>query len=90
MKLYSSFLVRCWVLREETQAERITFEVEHIQQGQHWRGLTPAEALAQMLQICQHAQPETEVGELEEDLQSKTAGVTRAAAGEAEKPAKLG
>jgi hypothetical protein len=43
MKLYSSFLLRCWVIREE--AEKMVFDIEHIQKGERQRTATPEEAL---------------------------------------------
>lgn len=65
MKFYSSFLVRCWVIREEGQAERIVperivFDVEHIQKGEHWRALTPEAALEHITQVSQQATLENE------------------------------
>ncbi len=60
MKLYSSFLVRCWVIREEGQAERILFDVEHIQKGEHWRAMTPEAALERITQVSQQVTTESE------------------------------
>ena len=52
MKLYSSFLVRCWVIKEEA-AQRFVFDLEQIQTGEHWRALKPEDAFAQLMQACQ-------------------------------------
>jgi hypothetical protein len=62
MKLYSSFLVRCWVIQEER--EKIVFDIEHIQNGEHQRAASPEEALEWMLTACRTNQPT----ELEEDI----------------------
>jgi hypothetical protein len=58
MKSYSSFLVRCWVIREEGQAERVVFDVEHIQTGEHWRALVPEAALALIVQSSKESSPQ--------------------------------
>ncbi|MFN7930444.1 MAG: hypothetical protein U0Y68_21475 [Blastocatellia bacterium] len=50
MKLYSSFLVRCWVVQEET--EKTVFDIEHIQNGEHQRAASPEEAMQWMLATC--------------------------------------
>jgi hypothetical protein len=44
MKSYSSFLVRCWVIREEAE-EKLVFDIEHIQKGEHLRAATPEAAM---------------------------------------------
>jgi hypothetical protein len=61
MKSYSSFLVRCWVIREEGQAERVVFDVEHIQKGEHWRALTPEAALALIVQSSKESFPQDDL-----------------------------
>ncbi|MBI1760527.1 MAG: hypothetical protein HYR56_03735 [Acidobacteria bacterium] len=61
MKLYSSFLVRCWVIREAGPAERVVFDVEHIQTGEHWRALTPAAALERITQISRQVTPVADI-----------------------------
>lgn len=37
MKLYGSFLIRCWVIRNENEDSRTVFDIEHIQRGEHLR-----------------------------------------------------
>jgi len=37
MKLYNSFLIRCWLIKGESQGERSVFDAEHIQTGNHFR-----------------------------------------------------
>jgi hypothetical protein len=44
MKLYSSFLVRCWLTRDISQDERRVLQVEHIQTGVTTRASSLAEA----------------------------------------------
>ena len=43
MKIYNSFLIRCWLLRNTSQAERSVFEIEHIQTGERQRVTSFAE-----------------------------------------------
>jgi hypothetical protein len=49
MKIYNSFLIRCWLLRNTTQADRLVFEIEHIQSGERKRGASLAEIQSLML-----------------------------------------
>lgn len=56
MKLYSSFLLRCWVIRDEAEP-KIVFDIEHIQNGEHRRAATADEAMAWILAACQTSQP---------------------------------
>lgn len=63
MKLYSSFLVRCWVIRDG--AEKIVFDIEHIQKGERQRTATPEEALQWIVAACQNCQPEDAPEEME-------------------------
>jgi hypothetical protein len=54
MKLYSSFLIRSWLIRElasgaEAPDEKFVFDIEHIQNGEHLRAANPAEALEWMM-----------------------------------------
>ncbi|HEX4946340.1 MAG TPA: hypothetical protein VFZ34_06750 [Blastocatellia bacterium] len=83
MKSYSSFLLRCWVIREEaeqgiaekTGAGKIVFDIEQIQTGAHQRTTAPEEALQWILAACQNYQPEDLDAEPEEpDRQSLQAG----------------
>lgn len=66
MKLYSSFLLRCWVIRDG--AEKIVFDIEHIQKGERRRLDTPQEALQWIITECQNQQPE----EITEDADTET------------------
>jgi hypothetical protein len=43
MKIYNSFLIRCWLLRDTAQADRSIFEIEHIQTGERHRAASVAE-----------------------------------------------
>ena len=63
MKLYSSFLLRCWVIRDE--AETMVFDIEHIQKGERQRMATPEAALQWILATCQNSQPNEVPEELE-------------------------
>lgn len=72
MKLYSSFLVRCWVIQEESEkpvAEKLVFDIEHIQKGEHQRAASAEEAMQWMVTACRNHQPD----EMEEEssLQAK-------------------
>jgi hypothetical protein len=78
MKLYSSFLLRCWVIRDEAEKiapEKIVFDIEQIQTGEHRRTATPEEALQWILTACQNSQPDALETEPEEpDLQALPTG----------------
>ena len=55
MKIYNSFLIRCWWLRDAAEGERVLFDVVHIQSGAQLRTGTLAEANAWMLTTCRQA-----------------------------------
>ena len=44
MRLYNSFLVRCWLIRSAPEGERSVLDIEHIQTGEHFRPSSLAEA----------------------------------------------
>jgi hypothetical protein len=52
MKLYSSFLIRCWLISDLAEGERPVIEVEHIQTGGHTRAASLAEAELWMFEAC--------------------------------------
>ena len=56
MKLYSSFLIRCWLINDPAQGERSVIDVEHIQSGGHTRAATLAEAERWMFDACRTIQ----------------------------------
>jgi len=49
MKIYNSFLIRCWLLRDTSQQDRSVFEVEHIQTGERKRVASFAEVQSLLL-----------------------------------------
>lgn len=49
MRTYSSFLIRCWLIKDESRETRFVFDVEHIQTGKRIRAPSLAEAQAWML-----------------------------------------
>jgi hypothetical protein len=51
MKIYNSFLIRCWLLRNTSQADRSVFEIEHIQTGERQRVSSLAEIQRLMLAL---------------------------------------
>ena len=55
MKQYSSFLVRCWLIEDSQQGERVVIGVEHIQTGGHRRVASLPEAEEWMLGLCREA-----------------------------------
>jgi hypothetical protein len=55
MKLYGSFLVRCWVIKDASADERAVIDVEHIQSGEHLRVANFAEAEEWVLEACRNA-----------------------------------
>ena len=59
MKLYNSLLLRCWVIREAGEPatvglEKMVFDVEHIQKGEHHRAATSEEVLQWIMAVCQN------------------------------------
>ena len=52
MKLYSSFLVRCWLIHDPSHDERPVIDVEHIQTGGHTRVTHLADAETWMFEAC--------------------------------------
>lgn len=56
MKLYSSFLLRCWVFQEGS--DKVIFDIEHIQNGAHFRAANADEAVQWILQTTKNFQPE--------------------------------
>mgnify|MGYP000048764174 CR=1 FL=1 len=57
MKLYGSFLIRCWVIRDEREEKRTIFDIEHIQRGEHLRVNDLDEANQWMMQILESENP---------------------------------
>ena len=57
MKLYSSFLIRCWLIHEPAHDERPIIDVEHIQTGGRTRVASLTEAERWMLDACRTARP---------------------------------
>ena len=57
MKLYSSFLIRCWLIHDPSQGERSVIDVEHIQTGDHTRAASLTEAEKWITTACRTAQP---------------------------------
>ena len=58
MKLYGSFLVRCWVIRDENGGQRTVFDIEFIQQGERLRVGNLEEACQWMMEMLETRQPE--------------------------------
>ena len=52
MKLYSSFLIRCWLIHEPAHDERPIIDVEHIQTGWRTRVASLTEAERWILDAC--------------------------------------
>jgi hypothetical protein len=57
MKLYSSFLIRCWLIQDTPHEERSVIDIEHIQTGHHTRAASLTEAETWMLEACRNMQP---------------------------------
>lgn len=74
MKVYGSFLVRCWLIQDRSQSERSIFDVEHIQTGNHLRAVTLREVEAWVIAACQSSKPVEESARLtqEESKPGKT------------------
>jgi len=57
MKLYNSFLVRCWLIRGPSEEERVVIDVEHIQTGGRLRAASLDEMREWVLTSCRAAPP---------------------------------
>jgi hypothetical protein len=53
MKLYGSFLVRCWLIQGPSQNERSVYDVQHIQTGERLRVESLAEVQNWVIAACQ-------------------------------------
>ena len=60
MKLYSSFLIRCWLIHDTATDERSVIDVEHIQTGCHTRAASLSEAEGWIFDACRTMQPASE------------------------------
>lgn len=72
MKLYSSFLIRCWLIlgSEQEQGEKIVFDIEHIQKGEHARAANPAEAIEWLMNALRSEQ--SQKNEADEDADANS------------------
>lgn len=57
MRLYNSFLVRCWTVRSAAEGERSVLDIEHIQTGEHYRPSSLSEAEDWMCDPRRRAEP---------------------------------
>jgi len=55
MRLYNSFLVRCWLISSAPEGERSVLDIEHIQTGEHFRPSSLAEAEGWMFEALRRA-----------------------------------
>ena len=55
MKFYNSFLIRCWMVRGESQEEHSVFNIRHIQSDEQARTYSLSEAQKWMMEVCQTA-----------------------------------
>lgn len=63
MKLYSSFLVRYWLIDDPSHDERSVIDVEHIQTDGHTRVASLTEAENWMFEACRTMQSPTDTGQ---------------------------
>jgi hypothetical protein len=59
-KVYTSFVVRCWVLKDQPLGERSVLDVEHVQSGERLRAANFTEASAWMDAVARTAEPDPE------------------------------
>ena len=55
MRLYNSFLVRCWLIGSAPEGERSVLDIEHIQTGEHFRPSSLSEAEGWMCDTLRRA-----------------------------------
>lgn len=63
MRLYNSFLIRCWLIRSPSEVERAIFDGEHIQTGARVRAASLGEIQEWLRAACQTARTEAETHE---------------------------
>lgn len=63
MKLYSSFLIRCWLIHDSPESEKSVIDVEHIQTGERRRAVTLTEAEQWMFEACRTVHEPTDVAQ---------------------------
>jgi hypothetical protein len=56
VRLYNSFLLRCWLIRSAPEGERSVLDIEHIQTGEHFRPATLVEAEGWMCDALHRAE----------------------------------
>jgi hypothetical protein len=67
MRTYSSYLIRCWLIRDDPQNERAVFDIEHIQTGEHLRATSLAEVYDWIMATGQTAKLKTTSPDDEEE-----------------------
>jgi len=60
MRIYNSFLVRCWLIQDSSQGERSVIDVEHIQTGASTRAASLTEAERWVFKTCHAARVNSE------------------------------
>ena len=60
MRLYSSFLIRCWLTNDASQDERSVLQVEHIQTGASMRATSLSELEPWLFGACRTVRVDNE------------------------------
>jgi hypothetical protein len=59
MRVYSSFLIRCWLTDDPSQERKSVLQVEHIQTGASARAETLSEIEPWILEVCRSLKSNT-------------------------------
>ena len=60
MRLYSSFLVRCWLTEDALEGKHLVLQIEHIQTGASTRAQTFAEVEPWIFETCRASKSKIE------------------------------
>ena len=60
MRLYSSFLIRCWLTDDPSQERQSVLQVEHIQTGASMRAEKLSEIEPWIFEACRGSKPNVE------------------------------
>ncbi len=64
MKTYKSFLIRWWLIGDDSQDERSLFDIEHVQTGEHKRATNLTEVEQWMTSAAPRLKPHPNCGTL--------------------------
>ncbi|MFN2454289.1 MAG: hypothetical protein ABR577_08715 [Pyrinomonadaceae bacterium] len=58
MRIYKSFLIRCWLMEDAQDGVREVYDIEAFQSGEHARSANLDQVNKWIKEICHNARPE--------------------------------